>query len=80
MKKNIVKFYDLTSIAVINPAGKIRVLYCPFRVKCIWSIEEISNNTFVYVEEVFQDNNFQILYKVGGKIYCHKHFILNINY
>ncbi len=82
MKKynRIVYYYDSFSIAVINQSGKLRRLYTPFIVKCINSIDDIQENSCVYVDEVFKDPDDLLLYKIGGNIYSYDHFTIKINY
>ena len=67
MKKynRIVYYYDSFSIAVINPSGKLRRLYTPFMVKCVKSIDDIHENSCVYVQEVYKDPEELLLYKIG---------------
>ncbi len=82
MKKynRIVYYYDSFSIAVINPSGKLRRLYTPFIVKCVSSIDDIQENSLVYVDEVFKDPDDLLLYKIGGNIYGYTNFEIKINY
>jgi len=80
MKKSRIVYYDSFSIAVINPSGKMRRLYTPFLVKCIITIDEIQENSSVYVDEVLKDPDDLLLYKIGGNIYSYKHFAIKINY
>ena len=55
MKNSRIVYYDSFSIAVINPNGEIRRLYCPFIVKCKKQVENIQENSMVYVDQVFKD-------------------------
>jgi hypothetical protein len=82
MKKynRIVYYYDSFSIAVINPSGKLRRLYTPFMVKCINSIDDIHENSCVYVDEVFKDSDDLLLYKIGGNLYAYSFFEIKINF
>ena len=80
MKNTRIIYYDTFSIAVINPSGKIRRLYCPFLVKCIHAIDEIEENTSVYVEQVTRDSNEKLRYLIGGKPYIYSKFKININF
>ena len=62
MKNSRIVYYDSFSIAVINPSGKMRRLFCPFLVKCIATIDDIEENSFVYVDQVFKDPDEQLVY------------------
>jgi len=80
MRNSRIIYYDSFSIAVINPSGKIRRLYCPFLVKCINTINEIEENSSVYVEQVFKDPNDLITYLIGGNLYAYSNFRISINF
>jgi hypothetical protein len=80
MKNSRIIYYDYFSIAVINPSGKIRRLYCPFLVKCIHAIDEIEENSSVYVEQVFKDPDEMVTYFIGGNLYAYSNFRILINF
>jgi hypothetical protein len=80
MKNSRIVYYDTFSIAVINPSGKMRRLYCPFLVKCVNKIDEIEENSSVYVDQVFKDPDDLLNYMIGGNLYAYSHFIISINF
>ncbi len=80
MKNNRIIYYDSFSIAVINPSGKIRRVYCPFLVKCIHAIDEIEDNSSVYVDQVFKDPDDLISYMIGCNLYPYSNFRITINF
>jgi hypothetical protein len=80
MRNSKIIYYDSFSIAVINPSGKIRRLYCPFLVKCIHAIDEIEENSSVYVEQVFKDPDDLISYMIGDNLYPYSNFRILINF
>ena len=80
MKNSRIIYYDSFSFAVINPSGKMRRLYCPFLVKCVISIDEIEENSSVYVDQVFKDPDDLLNYMVGGNLYAYSHFIISMNF
>jgi hypothetical protein len=80
MKNSRIIYYDSFSIAVINPCGKIRRLYCPFLVKCIHAIDEIEENSIVYVEQVFKDPDDLLSYMIGDTLYPYSNFRISINF
>ena len=80
MKNNRIIYYDSFSIAVINPSGKIRRLYCPFLVKCIASIDDIEENSSLYVEQVFKDPDDLLSYMIGDTLYPYSNFRISINF
>lgn len=80
MKNSRIIYYDSFSIAVINPSGKMRRLYCPFLVKCIANIDKIEENSSVYVDEVNKDYDENLLYKITGNFYPYSNFRISINF
>ena len=73
-------YYDSFSILVINKRGVVRRLYAPFRVHCLESVDELEAGTWVYVDEVFPDEDCRLLYKVGGNLYPYNCFTINIDF
>lgn len=80
MKNNRIVYYDSFSIAVINPSGKIRRLYTPFMVKCISTIDNIQENSSVYVDQVFKDPDDKLTYLIGGNLFPYSNFSILINF
>ncbi len=80
MKNSRIVYYDSFSIAVINPSGKMRRLYCPFLVKCIYTTDEIKENSSVYVDQVFKDPDDKLSYMIGGNLYAYSNFRISINF
>jgi hypothetical protein len=80
MKNSRIVYYDSFSIAVINPSGKMRRLYCPFLVKCIVTIDEIQVDSCVYVDQVFKDPDDKLTYLIGGNLYAYSNFRISINF
>ena len=80
MRNNEIIYYDSFSIAVINPSGKMRRVFCPFLIKCITTIEDIQENSNVYVDKVFKDPDNLITYMIGGNLYPYSNFRITINF
>ena len=80
MKNSRIVYYDTFSIAVINPSGKMRRLYCPFLVKCVNDIDEIQENSIVYVDQVFNDPDDLLTYLIGGNLYPYSNFRVTVNF
>jgi hypothetical protein len=80
MRNNEIIYYDSFSIAVINPSGKMRRVFCPFLIKCITTIEDIQENSSVYVDQVFKDPDDLITYLIGGNLYPYSNFRITINF
>ena len=80
MKNSRIVYYDSFSIAVINPSGKMRRLYCPFMVKCITTIDDIQEHSSIYVDQVFKDPDNVLTYLIAGSLYSYSNFRININF
>lgn len=80
MRNSKIIYYDSFSIAVINPSGKMRRIFCPFLIKCITTIEDIKENSSVYVDQVFKDPDDLITYLIGGNLYPYSNFRITINF
>ena len=80
MKNNRIVYYDSFSIAVINPSGKIRRLYTPFMAKCISKIDDIQENSSVYVDQVFKDPDDLLTYMIGGNLFPYSNFSISANF
>ncbi len=76
-----VYYYDSGSILVINPKGKIRKLYTPFRVLCIEPVNSwLKKGAWVFVDEVKSTANDQLIFVVAGLSFSHRHFQIQINF
>jgi hypothetical protein len=64
---------------VINPRGKLRTVYTPFRVKCVVDNDDIPFNSWVIVEEV-KNSGAEIIYCVQGKELSYSLFQIEIKF
>jgi hypothetical protein len=80
MKNSRIIYYDSFSIAVINPSGKMRRIYCPFMVKCITPIDNIQENSSVFVDQVYKDPDDLLNYLIGGNLYPYSNFRISIKF
>jgi len=65
MKQNI-DYVDPKSILVINPKGKMRQLFVPFRVQVITPTNILKVNSWVIVDEIQTHKEYKLLYKIGS--------------
>jgi hypothetical protein len=63
MSSNIT-YKDQFSILVVNPVGKMRQLYVPFRVQVIQSSSGLTIGSWVIVEEIRSDQKYKLIYKI----------------
>ena len=54
-----ISYVDYNSILIINPKGKMRQLFVPFRVQVIQDTTILKRNTWVFVEEVHASRSTQ---------------------
>ena len=64
-----ISYIDHNSIMVINPTGKIKQLFVPFKVKCIYPVGRISTGSTVFVEQVDSHDKYKILYRIFQEWY-----------
>jgi hypothetical protein len=64
----------------VNSKGEIRRLYCPFIVKCKMQVDNIQENSIVYVDQVFKDPDDLLTYLIGGDLYPFGYFRIFINF
>ena len=69
-----VKFINCNSVLLINPLGKIKRLFTPFKVECIDPVNGIPINTLVFVDEVLNNDQDQLIYYINGALYLYKYF------
>ena len=77
--------YNNNCLIVINPQGKIRVLYTPFKVVCKQNIIEqtktnLMKGTTVYVDEVYSNIQNELLFRINGWLYSYKYFQIVIKF
>lgn len=80
MKNSRIVYYDSFSVAVINTKGQIRRVYCPFIVKCMKTVDDIKENSVVYVDQVFYDPDDLLTYLIGGNLYTYSNFGISIKF
>ena len=59
-----INYIDHNSVLIINPKGRMRQLFVPFRVQVIQDTSVLKRYTWVFVEEVIPHNQYKMLYRV----------------
>ena len=59
-----INYVDHNSILIINPRGKMRQLYVPFRVQVVQNTSILKIHTWVWVEEVMPNDQDKLLYRI----------------
>jgi hypothetical protein len=66
-------------IVVVNTTGRLRMLYCPFRVVCIKAVGIIPKGTSVWVERVtMSPDHKKLLYEICAAQYLYECFAIQI--
>lgn len=74
------KYCDANSILLVNQVGILRILYCPFRVKCNQQIGALQPGMTVWVEKVGMDDAGILIYFIMGRPYYYWAFEINIGF
>lgn len=70
------QYYNSHTLLLVTEAGKLKMLYTPFRVLCLHAIHPIPPNVWVYVEEVWSNERDELHYLILGQLYPYRHFKL----
>ena len=73
-------FVDDQSLIVINQNGHLRKIYCPFKVLCVESVNNIAHHSWCYVESIQTDVDTEIMYCILGRVYSYSNFHIYINF
>ena len=71
-------YADPFSLLVITGRGKLRRLFTPFRVRCVMPVDRIPHNTIVYVEAIFTNQQYCMVYMINQRMYPYKHFQIEL--
>ena len=80
MDPPLINYVDYNSILLINPKGKMRQLYVPFRVQVIKDTNSLRKGVWVYAEEVAPHNEYKLLYRVTSNWWPYNIFRIQIQF
>lgn len=69
-------YYHSYALLIVNPQGKIKILYTPFRVLCTEAIGKLKLNTWLYVDKVASNGKDELRFIIFDKGYSYRHFII----
>lgn len=69
-----VQYGSRNSILLVNSLGRIRELYTPFRVRVIDPTDDLTEGSFVYVEEVASTEEGKLAFITATGIWDHSRF------
>jgi len=71
-----VRYYDNKSVLLINQNGKLKRLYCPFRVKSQFPVENEVGNRVYWVENVNCTRSGHLKYVIYGREVSYSLFVI----
>lgn len=73
-----VHFCNYNSIIVVNPFGKLRQLYTPFRVS--YRSPKGQKRKWFIVDEVVSSSEDKLFFLINGNLYSHSDFAIEIQF
>lgn len=74
------KYCDDQSILLVNQAGILKRLYCPFIVQCRNDVGIIKSGTRLWVDEVMTNKQDELIYLILGAPYLYSFFIIRASF
>lgn len=75
-----INYINHNSILIINPKGKIRQLFTPFKVQLINDISILKKNSWVVVDLVKASPSYKLMFRIGSKWYPYHLFRITIKF
>ena len=75
-----INYVDNNSILIINPGGKLRQLFVPFRVQVLHETSILKKNSWALVEEVQLHKEHKLLYRITTNWWPYNLFRLQVNF
>ncbi len=80
MSRNVIMRHDGKSVLVVTEKGALRTLFVPFKVRCIHPVENIPENSYVFVELVIMDNRYRLLYWINQRMIPYDRFSIRVDW
>lgn len=80
MDPPFINYLDHNSVMVINPAGRMRQLYVPFKVIVIEPTISLKQDSWVIIEEVYTHTEHKLIYRVGNQWWPYSIFRLEVRF
>ena len=80
MKPPQINYINHNSILIINPKGKIRQLFTPFKVQLINDTSILKKNSWVVVDLVKASPSYKLMFRIGSKWYPYHLFRITIKF
>ncbi|WP_276133513.1 hypothetical protein [Polluticoccus soli] len=75
-----INFVDNNSILIINRHGLMKQVFVPFKVIVAVNISIFRIGNVVYVDEVSQDRQNRLMYRVAGKWWHYDLFVIAVGF
>jgi len=72
--RELFKVVSIDSILVVNRKGRLRRIYCPFRVIVVVPVGKLEEGMIVLVEAIKMTEDLRNVFVVEGKAYYLVHF------
>ena len=80
MQPNLINYHDPNSILVINPIGKMRQVFTPFKVQVKEPTTILDVNSWVLVDLVKASPSYKLMFRIGSKWYPYHLFRITIKF
>ena len=80
MQQNLINYHDPNSILVINPIGKMRQVFTPFKVQVKEPTTNLVVNSWVLVDLVKASPSYKLMFRIGSKWYPYHLFRITIKF
>ena len=80
MQPNLINYHDPNSILVINPIGKMRQVFTPFKVQVKEPTSILDVNSWVLVDLVKASPSYKLMFRIGSKWYPYHLFRITIKF
>jgi hypothetical protein len=80
MQPNLINYHDPNSILVINPIGKMRQVFTPFKVQVKEPTTNLVVNSWVLVDLVKASPSYKLMFRIGSKWYPYHLFRITIKF
>ena len=80
MRPNLINYHDPNSILVINPIGKMRQVFTPFKVQVKEPTTILDENSWVLVDLVKASPSYKLMFRIGSKWYPYHLFRITIKF
>ena len=80
MQQNLINYHDPNSILVINPIGKMRQVFTPFKVQVKEPTLNLDVNSWLLVDLVKASPTYKLMFRIGSKWYPYHLFRITIKF